>query len=144
MAKPIIQMMFVCDGNTCRSPMCMYVMRKKLNERGLNVKVISRGLNADNDAPINPNAGKALKDIGVRVGNFKSKRIEKKDVDKSNLIITMNKRAEKLFNSVKVFSADEIIGCEISDPYGKEQKVYNETLSLIEKMCDRIIKELQK
>lgn len=139
-----MQIMFVCEGNTCRSPMCACVLRAGLKKAGLNVKVISRGIRAVDGSPINPKARKALLKKGFRAGNFKSKRLQRQDAEKSNIIITMNDAVKRLFGGNKTVSAKDITGFEIADPYGLEQTVYDETLTLIEKMCDEIIKELKK
>jgi protein-tyrosine phosphatase len=57
--------MFVCSGNTCRSPMAEHILRRHLAEAGLAdaVEVASSGLRADEaGGGASPLAAAALRD----------------------------------------------------------------------------------
>ena len=57
----MIKICFICTGNTCRSIMAERLMKKVLKQKKIdNVKIISRGLNANGEM-IAENAKKVLK-----------------------------------------------------------------------------------
>ena len=49
------KIVFVCSGNTCRSPMAEAAFRKELKRRKISwYRVQSAGVNAQEGAPMNP------------------------------------------------------------------------------------------
>ena len=69
------KIMFVCSGNTCRSPMAEYLLKDLLKKaENTDIKVTSAGLNACETDSINKKASGALKSVGITVRRFKPKR----------------------------------------------------------------------
>ncbi len=60
-----MRILFVCTGNTCRSPMAEGMMRKLARERGLHVEVRSAGVAATQGMSISHHASAVLKEQGV-------------------------------------------------------------------------------
>ena len=62
-----MKILFVCTGNTCRSPMAEGIFRKMMQERGMEDKVLcqSAGLSAVDGDPVSENAVLACREIGV-------------------------------------------------------------------------------
>jgi protein-tyrosine-phosphatase len=66
--------LFVCTGNTCRSPMAEGLFRKALDGRS-DYHVSSAGVAATKGAPTNPETVALLKKHGVTLENFGSRQV---------------------------------------------------------------------
>lgn len=136
--------LFVCDGNTCRSPMAAGILRAMLKEKNItDVKVLSYGLYAEVGDTMNIKAKSIMRKLGIRVGGFRSKQITENDIFKVYAVITMTQAQKKLLPYYNVISAYDLIGQDIPDPYGKSENYYEQTASVLKILCEKIIKEIE-
>jgi protein-tyrosine-phosphatase len=80
--------LFVCTGNTCRSPMAEGFLRKMAEEKGLNLTVYSAGIAASQGAPMSRHAATLLGNKGIAVGH-QAQSATAKLVTWADLILTM-------------------------------------------------------
>lgn len=83
-----MRILFVCTGNTCRSPMAEGLLRKLASERGVNVEVSSAGVAASEGSPISRHAEAVLKDQGI-MDFITSKPLYEELTDWADLILTL-------------------------------------------------------
>lgn len=118
------KIIFVCTGNTCRSPMAMFLFNKIAHERGLNWVADSAGLAAYGD-PINVNSVKALAKIGINNIDYTSKRLNFYMVDEAELIVVMTSEHKNVLIASGVDEQKiQLLGDGIPDPYGGDGEVY--------------------
>lgn len=133
------KILFVCTGNTCRSPMAMALFNKMAEDKGLNWQADSAGLAAYAD-PINLNAVKALAKIGIDFNDYTSKRLNFELIDGSNIIAVMTDSHKAALISVGV---DEnkiiVLGGGIPDPFGGDEDVYSDCLESIKQGIEQLI-----
>lgn len=81
--------LFVCTGNTCRSPLAEGLMRKLARETGLSVEVRSAGVFAADGGSISSNSAAVLKEHGENIDGFGSSSLSRGLVEWADLVLTM-------------------------------------------------------
>lgn len=135
------KVLFVCSGNTCRSPMAEAIFRSEIKRRKIKfVDAASAGIFAENSKEINEKSAACLTALGIDFSKFHPRQLKHKMIETSFAVICMTRAQKELLNSFdNVYSMDEIAGFEIPDPYGQELSVYQKTAEIIRQAVDKII-----
>jgi len=120
-----MRILFVCTGNTCRSPMAAALMRRLLAENELNdIEVLSAGLAATNE-PASRHAIEAVAEYGLDITNHRSHSVTRDLWESADVIAVMG---ESHANMLTALGADpaRILVLGISDPYGGNLDQYRQ------------------
>ena len=141
------KIIFVCTGNTCRSPMAEILLKNELGLRGWKgVDVISAGISARTGDTINPKSAQVLQEKGLTVGEFKSRKLTERMLRDSYAVICMTESQREYLLDARwhalrktgeeniennVYSFSEIAGYEVIDPFGKDIDCYRYVFRLL-------------
>lgn len=141
------KIVFVCTGNTCRSPMAEVLFRREVEKIGLKgLFVCSAGIHAEVGGGINEKSAQILLENGLAANGFHSTQIDENLIHESIAIVCMTEKqrdflmdfrwkvlreanAKKIENNVYSFA--ELAGYEILDPYGKDLDCYRYVYQLL-------------
>src|ERR1700681_2260509 len=85
-----MNIVFICTGNTCRSPMAEAIARKAAVERGLaNVEVSSAGTSAWEGAPASDGALLVALERGMDLNEHRAQTLTRDIVQSSDIILAM-------------------------------------------------------
>lgn len=138
-----MKLLFVCTGNTCRSPMAQGLAKLYFPSE---VEVISAGINALEGVEASLNAVKVLQEKGIDISVHKAVRLTKDMIASADHVLTMTKsQKEYLSSNHPEFS--EKIKClghmsspekEVSDPWGGSITLYRRCAAEIAQQLETI------
>jgi protein-tyrosine-phosphatase/tRNA A37 threonylcarbamoyladenosine synthetase subunit TsaC/SUA5/YrdC len=148
--------LFVCTGNTCRSPMAEGLFRKLLADRlkcpeddlvDRGFVVASAGVAAGLGSPPSPEAVELLRDRGVDLRGHESQPVTPQLLSQADQIFTMTRSHRELLlrefpdaaSRVKLLARD---GSDVIDPIGAGMEEYRRSADQIEHYLRDILAEL--
>ena len=131
------KVLFVCTGNTCRSPMAEVIFNALAKEKGLDWRAESAGLAAVGDRPASENAIQAVAEIGLDLTMHKTRFLPAIDLNEYSLFVGLTEEHAEILKSMGIpaefvrvlYRAPNVddkydLRMDIVDPYGGDLKAY--------------------
>lgn len=156
MTAKIMRILFVCTGNTCRSPMAsallLHEWESRLRSRMLETD--SAGLAAAYGERASEHARRVMHRAGIDLGTHLSALLDEERVANASLILVMSRQHRnqllRLFPAAadKTFLLKEFAGIagnpDVADPYGGSLEDYRQTYEELYASIKEIIKKLER
>jgi protein-tyrosine-phosphatase len=150
-----MDVLVVCTGNVCRSPMAVAILRRRLAEQGVTgVEVSSAGTAPWDGAPASEGSYLISLEHGLDLSSHRARQLTTDLVADADLVLGMGlhhvERVEQLGGAGKAhllgaFAGESGDAAEVADPFGGELEDYRATydrlVTLIEAALPRLLAE---
>lgn len=147
------RVLFVCSGNTCRSPLAERLLERRARERGRgDLEVRSAGTFAGRDAPASSGASIVAQRRGLDLSGHRSTPLGPDLVEWADLVVAMTaahrRVAEDVGGAGKVVLATELLpeehpehGRDVADPVGGGIEEYEGVVDLLEEVVEGLLED---
>ena len=144
------KIIFVCTGNTCRSPMAEKLLASIIKaQKWKGYVVVSAGIAAKDGDTINPKSAQVLTENGLECEGFSSTLLKEEDLLDAFAVICMTERQKDVLLDMRwqalrkankigeeeipnnIYSFMEIGGYDVLDPYGRDLECYRYVFGLL-------------
>ncbi len=144
---PVYRVLFICEGNTCRSPMAEAALKAKIPKKlAGRVEILSGGLNALPGSAAAVEAELAARRKGLDLSRHRSQQIDEVLLEQCDLVLCMEPgqtdylrdRFPQIAGRIQTFS----MFCSgknepVDDPYHQDIQVYFKTMARIDLELNR-------
>ena len=142
------KLIFVCTGNTCRSPMAEGLLQHRLQSND-EWQIESAGVYASNGWPVSPPAVEVLREKGIDISTHTSQLLTPSLISQADLLITMTQNHKSAILEIapesdrKVFLLKSFgnakCAADITDPVGASLDVYRRVRDEIDAALPNLI-----
>ncbi|MCL2664655.1 MAG: low molecular weight protein arginine phosphatase [Defluviitaleaceae bacterium] len=135
------EILFVCTGNTCRSPMAAALACKMFDS----VSASSAGMAADMSAAASFGARAAMLSEGIDISGHFPRQVDLQMMEHADIVLAMaahHKKSlcamffaqAKKIHTLGDYAGGNFAGLDVSDPYGMDLNFYLECAALLKAM----------
>lgn len=137
--------LFVCTGNTCRSPMAEGIARSMFKPDQLTT-VLSAGVATADGLPVSPEAIDALAREGIDISSHRTRQLTRELIRRAAAIYVMTDAHLQRVLELEPSARDRVQRLDpasnIADPVGMPLEAYLETSRKLRELIERRVKEL--
>jgi protein-tyrosine phosphatase len=149
-----MDILLVCLGNICRSPLAEGILREKLSKHGISWNVDSAGTGSWHvGAGPDKRSIKVAKEFSIDIKNLKARQFSVADFDRFDLILAMDERNFEFINRKASAGSRARVAMmldflypgerkSVPDPYYGGDNGFYQIYELLDRACDALIDEL--
>lgn len=139
------KLIFICTGNTCRSPMAEGFFRALDGENRTEFLVSSAGTFTPEGLAPSKNAIITAHELGAEISAHRSRNLTQQMVEEATLLVcvTVAHAQRVAANFPQAISKIRILTPDVQDPFGGNLQCYRETAQEIYHAVEKLIIELE-
>lgn len=142
--RPPQEVLFVCTGNTCRSPMAEALFNARCGSD--RVHATSAGMAAWPGMPITDAAVTALREVGIDAEAHRARQLDVPMLEAADLVIAMTAAQRDALRRLAPTRAERMLavadvrtdGRDVDDPYGQALPAYRRARDMLSETMDAI------
>jgi protein-tyrosine-phosphatase len=140
-----MNILIVCTGNTCRSPMAGGLLRKIAGEQGLSVEVRTAGLASHPNGRVAEKAVAVLQESGMDISDEYSKPVTPEALAWADLVVTVQRSHAAYLLEEYPEATQKVCFLEpdVPDPYNGSLADYRKARDQLEVLLSRFVLSLQ-
>lgn len=136
------KIMFICSGNTCRSPLAEGLFKKYLKENNItDIEVGSAGVGAFPGDGVSINSILVASHREVDISDHRAKNINPEHLLTTDLFFCMSDSHKQVLS--RHCDESKIVVLNVPDPYGRPIEVYEECAEQFERQFPQILEKIQ-
>jgi len=130
----INNILVICIGNICRSPMAEYFLKQQYPQ----LQIESAGISGLVGHAADEKASLCMQRFGIDMSSHVAKKLNAELIKKADLVLVMSQNQQKYieqtwpFAKGKTFRLGHWQGKNVADPYQHDQAFFDETCQLIQ------------
>lgn len=145
------RILFVCTGNTCRSPLAEHLLRAKYPDR---YEVKSAGIAAFDGEDAASHVHQVLQEKGISI-KHRSQSVTLELIQWADIVLTMTENHQHILSENFRLEAGKIValkhyvsgastGGDIADPYGGSEEQYRKTMAELDALIEQLMERERK
>lgn len=136
------KIMFICSGNTCRSPLAEGLFKKYLKENNItDIDVGSAGVGAFAGDGVSINSILVANNRGVDISSHRARNINPEHILTTDLFFCMSDSHKQVLS--RHCNEEKIVVLNVADPYGRPIEAYEECAKQLESQFTAILERIQ-
>lgn len=137
------KILFICSGNTCRSPLAEGLFKKYLEQNNItDVEVGSAGLSVFPGDEVSINSALVAMNRGVNISLHRARRVNLEHFAETDLFVCMTPAHANALS--RYCSPSQIMTLNIPDPYCQPIDAYEKCADAIEREFPQILKRIEE
>ncbi|MCQ2378092.1 MAG: hypothetical protein MJ016_02640 [Victivallaceae bacterium] len=137
-----MKVVFICTGNTCRSPMAELYVASRL-KGDARFEIASAGLATYGGSRISPAAGAVLKKLGIDPSFFRSRPATLEMLRSSDLVVAVIQTVPEKAPAIRLLAEFSGGDADVPDPFGGDQSTYDHIFAVMRPSLDGLVDYLK-
>ena len=134
--------MFICSGNTCRSPLAEGLFKKYLNDNNINdIEVGSAGVGVFPGDAVSINSILVAGSRGIDISEHRARNINPEHLMSTDLFFCMSDSHKQVL--LRHCDENKIVVLNVPDPYGRPIENYEECAKRLESQFPQILERIR-